>query len=275
MKQLKTDKTRKMQCWLVAPFVMILAALLIGTFVKNGQDVTDTEYMETLEVVSDMTIETKEEVMHAEVSESEVRDDAETETREEENTSKTVEGTDAGLQVMWDEQSEEPAKQEISFPSEESVSNSEEVFEEEHKEEHKEEPIENTDNSQNEDTTAVAEPENDEGSVSDEVAKTEPEVSAEPEKHEHNWMFESYYQNPTCSNGGLVTEICVQCGETQITGGVPTGKHSFKVETRGDCCSEEVVACSECNFREVRDKDPKNHIDIEDGFCYGCGQKVE
>lgn len=271
MKQLKTDKTRKMQCWLVAPFVMILAALLIGTFVKNEQGVVDTECVEILESVSDMTAETKEEVMYAEVSASEVWDDAETETREEESTTKTVEGADAGSQVMGDERSEEFAKQEISSPSEESVSDSEEVFEEGHRED----PIENTDNFQNKDTTAVTEPEHDEDSVSDEVAKTEPEVSEELEKHEHNWMFESYYQNPTCSNGGLVTEICVQCGETQITGGVPTGKHSFKVETRGDCCSEEVVACIECNFREVRDKDPKNHIDIEDGFCYGCGQKVE
>lgn len=103
----------------------------------------------------------------------------------------------------------------------------------------------------------------------------EPEEKPEPEVHEHSWIFESYYQEPTCSNGGLVTQICAKCGETQITGGTPTGEHSYEVESEGDCCSAEVVVCTECNFREVREKDPDNHIDVEDGFCYGCGQKTK
>ena len=103
----------------------------------------------------------------------------------------------------------------------------------------------------------------------------EPEEIPEPEVHEHSWIFESFYQEPTCSNGGLVTQICAKCGETQITGGTPTGEHSYEVETEGDCCSETVVVCTECNFREVREKDPDKHIDVEDGFCYGCGQQTE
>lgn len=271
MKQLKTDKTRKIQYWFGASLVVIAAALLLGTFAKNKQDLADDECVETLEVISDMAAESEEKGILTEVSESEVWDDAETEAREEESTTKTVEGTDEGSQAVGEERSEKPAKQEISVPSEESVSHSKEIFAEEQKEDTKEE----TENSQNEETVAATEPEDVPESDSDEVIETESEVSGEVEKHEHNWMFESYYQNPTCSNGGLVTEICTQCGETQITGGVPTGKHSFEVETTGDCCSEEVVACSECNYREVRDKDLKNHIDIEDGFCYGCGQKAE
>lgn len=93
--------------------------------------------------------------------------------------------------------------------------------------------------------------------------------------HEHSWSFQDWYQEPTCSNGGLVIEICVHCGETQITGGTPTGEHSFQVETPGDCVSEEVVVCTQCNHREVRAKDPNTHIDEEDGFCYGCGKKTE
>ena len=97
----------------------------------------------------------------------------------------------------------------------------------------------------------------------------------EPEVHEHSWIFESFYQEPTCSNGGLVTQICSKCGETQITGGTPTGEHSYEVESEGDCCSAEVMVCTECNFREVREMDPDNHIDVEDGFCYGCGKKTE
>lgn len=271
MKQSNNDKTRKMPIWLGVSLLMIFAALLLGSFAKNKQDVADNECMETLESTSDMAAETKEEVMQTEVSESEVWDDAEAEARDEEGTTETVEGAYAGSQAMGEKQSEEPAKQQISSPSEESVSLPEEVF----KEEHKEATTENADNSHNEDIIPTVEPEHDEDSITDEVEKTEPEVSPKVEKHEHNWMFESYYQNPTCSNGGLVIEICAGCGETQITGGTPTGKHIFTVETQGDCCSEEVVACSECNFREVRDKDPKNHIDIEDGFCYGCGKKAE
>ena len=101
-----------------------------------------------------------------------------------------------------------------------------------------------------------------------------PIPTPEPDTHEHSWIFESFYQEPTCSNGGLVTEICAHCGETQVTGGTPTGEHIYEVETVGDCCSAEVVACTECNYREVREKDPANHIDVEDGFCYGCGVKT-
>ena len=106
-----------------------------------------------------------------------------------------------------------------------------------------------------------------------------PESTPEPDKtpvpHEHSWSFQDWYQEPTCSNGGLVMEICVHCGETQITGGIPTGEHSYEVETSGDCLSEEVVVCTVCNYREVREKNLSNHIDVEDGFCYGCGQKTE
>ena len=100
-----------------------------------------------------------------------------------------------------------------------------------------------------------------------------PEVTPTP--HEHSWIFESWYQEPTCSNGGLVIEICGTCGETQVTGGTPTGLHSYTVETPGDCCSEEVVVCLECNHRQKGDKNPENHIDVEDRFCYGCGKETK
>lgn len=102
-----------------------------------------------------------------------------------------------------------------------------------------------------------------------------PEVTPTPVQHEHSWLFQSFYQEPTCSNGGLVNQICAHCGETQTTPGTPTGKHAYEVETAGDCCTAEVVICSECNHREVREKNRKNHIDEEEGFCYGCGQKTD
>ena len=91
----------------------------------------------------------------------------------------------------------------------------------------------------------------------------------------HNWIFTSYYQEPTCGNGGLENQVCAVCGETQTTSGTPTGKHNFVVETPGDCCREEQVRCEACNHREVRGKDSDNHMDVEDGFCYGCGQEVK
>lgn len=99
-------------------------------------------------------------------------------------------------------------------------------------------------------------------------------IILEPEGHEHSWIFDSYYQAPTCSNGGLVNEVCAHCGKTQTTAGSPTGEHQFIVEIAGDCCSAEIVICSECNYREVREKNAVNHVDVEDGFCYGCGQKT-
>ena len=102
-----------------------------------------------------------------------------------------------------------------------------------------------------------------------------PEVLPESEApHEHSWMFESVFQEPTCSNGGLENQVCAHCGETRTVGGTPTGEHDYVVENVGDCCSEEIVRCSECNTRDVREKDMRNHIDVEDGICYGCGQKV-
>ncbi|MBR2038704.1 MAG: hypothetical protein IKA09_13405 [Lachnospiraceae bacterium] len=102
-----------------------------------------------------------------------------------------------------------------------------------------------------------------------------PEEIPEPEaSHEHSWMFESVFQEPTCSNGGLENQTCAHCGETRTVGGTPTGEHDYVVENVGDCCSEEIVRCSECNTRDVREKDMRNHIDVEDGICYGCGQKV-
>ena len=109
-------------------------------------------------------------------------------------------------------------------------------------------------------------------------AEEEQEIPSSQEQEKvcaHSWVFESFYQVPTCSNGGLETQACAHCGETQITGGTPTGKHEFKVETPGDCCSEEVVVCTVCNQREIKEKDTGNHMDVEDGFCYGCGETIK
>ena len=107
---------------------------------------------------------------------------------------------------------------------------------------------------------------------SDQIQKSEQEGSA---TCSHSWIFESYFQVPDCSNGGLENQICAHCGEQRTVGGTPTGKHDYIVETEGDCCSEEIVRCSVCNNREIREKNIANHIDVEDGSCYGCGQKIE
>lgn len=104
-----------------------------------------------------------------------------------------------------------------------------------------------------------------------------PEILPEVTKEActHNWIFTSYFQEPTCGNGGLENQVCAVCGETQTTSGTPTSKHTFVVETPGDCCTEEILRCSACNYREVGSKDTENHMDVEDDFCYGCGQEVK
>lgn len=161
--------------------------------------------------------------------------------------------------------SEMTAKEKEQHNSEVTKSESEEPEKEETKEIPKEEFNDTSSNQPEEELPDQAEQE----------PEPEAEESQVEEAHVHSWIFESYFQEPTCSNGGLVTQICAQCGETQITGGTPTGEHDYEVETPGDCCSAEVVVCRECNFREVREKNAQNHVDIEDGFCYGCGQKAE
>lgn len=204
------------------------------------------------------------------------KDDVEAESKEtEESENEAMETTEKGAE-SFSESCSEP--QQASEPEEscEPVKDLEgEVFPEEVPEstekgipeEPQEEMPEENQKPTATDPEDLVNPEPEENPKSSEVPETE--------VHEHSWIFESYYQEPTCSNGGLVTQICAKCGETQITGGIPTGEHSYEVETEGDCCSEIVVVCTECNFREVREKDPDNHIDEEDGFCYGCGQKTE
>lgn len=114
-------------------------------------------------------------------------------------------------------------------------------------------------------------------STSESTPEPTPETTPEPPKEEcvHHWLFESYFQEPTCSSGGLENQICARCGETRTVPGTPTGQHAYVVETEGDCTSAEIVRCDTCNTREVREKDPEKHIDVEDGICYGCGEKVE
>lgn len=213
------------------------------------------------------------------VVESEGTDDVETEKEEKEEsanedletageeteTESDPERSSEPEQYSETEESCEPVKEpEDEVESEEAPEPTEEMTPEVKPEK---EPVEESQESSEADSEEVVVPEPEETPKPSEVP--------EPEVHEHSWVFESYYQEPTCSNGGLVTQICAKCGETQITGGIPTGEHSYEVETEGDCCSETVVVCTECNFREVREKDTNNHIDEEDGFCYGCGQKTE
>ena len=116
--------------------------------------------------------------------------------------------------------------------------------------------------------------EEEESETSTEEEHESPASQEQEEPCRHSWVFESFYQKPTCSNGGLENQVCVHCGETQITGGTPTGEHVYRVETPGDCCSEEVVVCTECNYREIKEKNKANHIDVEDGVCYGCGETI-
>lgn len=265
--------------YLLASFALVLISLLImAALVKPSSPVEET-VTETLEVAGPeseeaFSVEYTEEVS---VKESEETADIETKTWKEEEGTRVLETEGAGSESTESiEETKTPAP--VSSP---------EVPGESEKD--KEVDTQMQVSTVPEPESEQEEPEPDEGkqpeaeeSVEEPVV-TEPEVETEetPQSpsqepaHAHNWIFESYYQKPTCSNGGLVNQICAHCGETQTTSGTPTGEHLYKVETLGDCCSAEVVICSECNHREVREKDPENHIDEEDGFCYGCGCKTE
>ena len=220
------------------------------------------------------------------VAVSEGVDDAEPEKKDKE-TSADEAMEAAGEKTESGSDSESCSEQEQHFETEVSCEMTEEVDKEEETIEGTEqpeevlperkpedEPEEASEPLPNENTTEPPVTNQEEG-IPETEENPEAEDVSELEVHEHSWVFESFYQAPTCSNGGLVNQICAHCGETQITGGIPTGEHVYEVETAGDCCSGEVVVCKECNFREVREKDPNNHIDVEDGFCYGCGHKTE
>ncbi len=117
------------------------------------------------------------------------------------------------------------------------------------------------------------------GDESEEYQESNWTEEKEPEEAlkacDHSWVFESYYQNPTCRSGGLENQICSKCGLRQTTPGTPTGEHVFETETEGNCVSEEIVICKDCNYRKIREKNPDKHIDVEEGFCYGCGSKIQ
>lgn len=270
MNKLNSYVQRNKRYLLGVSVTLFAAAILLGIFIKNTSSVADKQCTEIVESDSETIAENVGTVSQAETLESEVWESAEKETCEKESTAETVERTDEHPGEFTESTSREDAKAETVSSPEENVNQPGEVSAlnpEKETQESMPEKIEEAD------ATEMENIESDPPTEPDESAATD--TPAESEEHEHSWVFEAYYQKPTCSNGGLVTEICAQCGETQITGGTPTGKHTYEVEIPGDCCSEQGVVCTECNYREMREKDSGNHIDVEDGFCYGCGQKVE
>ena len=259
--------------YMVASLGIVLVSLLIITALLLNPADTDVEtVLETLETT--VFDETEEQCLKETetVIESEETANAETTTTEEEEPADGMETKSEGSEST---KNAEETTETGEFPTTEEPGKSEkdQVIKEETKEQESSDPkvdITEEEAEQPEESKAEAEIEEPEEEP-EEIPNEEPPSTP----HEHSWVFESYYQNPTCSNGGLVNQICAHCGETQTTVGTPTGEHLYEMETRGDCCSAEVVICRECNHRMVKEKDPTNHIDEEDGFCYGCGQKTE
>jgi hypothetical protein len=261
--------------YLLASYAVVFVSLLVIVFLVRA-DLPAEEEPNTAEVLVEVE-ESQETGADEELPEK-------TEAVIEVVTESTKETVAEESQEENNAEPEQPSEQEIKesfpkkdeLPKKESFETVEETVVEEPKEpeENPEKPAEPDEPSQME-TQPSKEPEVIPEEKTEPVPKDTPKEPEVPEEHEHSWIFESYYQKPTCSNGGLVNQICAHCGETQTTVGTPTGEHQFKVETPGDCCNVEVIICSECNHREVREKDPDKHIDEEDGFCYGCGQKTE
>ena len=254
--------------YLLASFVIVMVTVGIMFVilqstepVGNSDEVVSTEQIsvigkESIEVYVESSTEVETQPVNEAVLEQESAD-----IDEADENSTEIKTTETEAESM---PSEMTAKEKEQHNSEVTKSESEEPEKEETKEIPKEEFNDTSSNQPEEELPDQPEQE----------PESEEEESQVEEAHVHSWIFESYFQEPTCSNGGLVTQICVHCGETQITGGTPTGEHDYEVETPGDCCSAEVVVCRECNFREVREKNAQNHVDVEHGFCYGCGHKI-
>lgn len=261
--------------YLLASYAVVFVSLLVIVFLVRA-DLPAEEEPNTAEVLVEVE-ESQETGADEELPEK-------TEAVIEVVTESTKETVAEESQEENNTEPEQPSEQEIKesfpkkdeLPKKESFETVEETVVEEPKEpeENPEKPAEPDEPSQME-TQPSKEPEVIPEEKTEPVPKDTPKEPEVPEEHEHSWIFESYYQKPTCSNGGLVNQICAHCGETQTTVGTPTGEHQFKVETPGDCCNVEVIICSECNHRKVREKDLDKHIDEEDGFCYGCGKKTE
>lgn len=270
--RIKTYLKGKNPYLLASAAVVILSVLAIFLILQEDgptesaeceEPLADAEYLQEETVAF---VETQEEItaetaplLESEVPEEETRKEEETPAKMEESGeeadegAETSKGSEANAALESTPKPEETAEA-VEAPEEPDPDQVEDVPEEAEQDEPESEKV------------PVSAPE--------EVPEEAPQETNVPKVHEHSWVFESVYQKPTCSNGGLVNQICAHCGETQVTSGTPTGEHTFEVEVAGDCCSEEVVKCAECNFREVREKNPEDHIDAEDGFCYGCGQEI-
>lgn len=263
----------------ITAVLLLLSVVMMCLVIRN--DVSEpkethvvTDRSETVESVAERVPETETDYLTdvEETEESSVEEEMEEYLTSEETIPKEAEEVHGSEEQMW----ESISVQEVITKTDSSVAPQEESSEL---------PQENTTTDRTPKPENVKTPEPipevtpapEPSSIPEETLTPEstPEPDNTPIPHEHSWSFQDWYQEPTCSNGGLVMEICVHCGETQITGGTPTGEHVFQVETPGDCVSEEVVVCIQCNYREVREKDLSNHIDVEDGFCYGCGKKTE
>lgn len=272
MKKIREYLKVKNPYMLASAAVVILSIGLIGAFLWDVPLTEDGEISASAESSMEGSVETQESEMQTEeVWETEEIKEVFAEAQQTEETvfENPMEPAEESIPVSEEIRGSASATEE----SQEEIESMEVSTEPESEEMPEEVPdlIPEKEFDEDQETVPVEETEE----LPEEEVIPEPEEIPEPEVHEHSWIFESFYQEPTCSNGGLVTQICAKCGETQITGGTPTGEHSYEVESEGDCCSAEVVVCTECNFREVREKDPDNHIDVEDGFCYGCGQKTE
>lgn len=260
--------------------VAIICLLLKGEMSAEQED--DTSAVGTKQSVEEST-ENLQESKEAETSEDPIEEEVEaTEILVMENveTSEVPESEPTRVEEIQEKSEEQiqtavPERVPVTeiAPTQEPITEPEETMTPENVPELEQEPLEAPESEEQTPQEPPASEETIPGESSVPEITPSPEVTPVP--HEHSWIFESWYQEPTCSNGGLVNEICAHCGETQVTGGTPTGEHTYTVESPGDCCSPEVVVCTECNHREVGEKNLGNHIDVEDGFCYGCGKKTD
>lgn len=94
---------------------------------------------------------------------------------------------------------------------------------------------------------------------------------------EHSWMLEKVLIQPNCTEGGLVSYRCSDCGEKK-TGEVPELGHTLQREAAvAPTCDKightEMVFCTVCKavFAERKDIPKVNHVFIGGVTCQWCG----
>lgn len=85
-------------------------------------------------------------------------------------------------------------------------------------------------------------------------------------KHEHVYGEWSYAKLPTCTEEGVESRMCAECGETEERSAAPLGHAEVKHEAVAPTCTEtgneEYVSCSRCEYTTFKQIDALGHKEV-------------